>query len=1076
MRFITVLLVLWSGFSFGQSYDPLAPPNSYQSPENPNYWKNKMPHGAYWQQDVHYTIKASLNINNHQLSASETLIYTNNSPDDLKELFFHLYQNAFLPGSYYDNLQINNKRNNRYGENESQGLGTVVSNLTVNGTPVKTELDNTIMRVILNEPLKSGESAEISMNFDTYFDPDGNVRRRMKVFDSWGSKHYDAVHWYPRISVYDAKFGWTTDQHLGREFYGDFGCYDVELTLPHNYVLDGTGFMLNRDEVYPAELRQKLDVRNFARKPWNSKPSVITEYDSTKFKTWKFHAENVHDFAWTADPNYRIAEAEWNGIKCYGLAQEPHAAGWQNSAAYTTQIIKTFSEDFGQYVYHKMIVADARDGMEYPMLTLDGGYDPSYRGLLVHEVGHNWFFGQVGNNETYRASMDEGFTQFLTAWGLERIDGDTIVSFPYRAKYHRRFKKPQIARYAKVYNAYLRDALVYEDAVLNTHSDGFGGALRHGGGYGHVYYKTATMLFNLQYVLGDSLFSKAMKNYFNQWKIAHPYFEDFRASIINYTDVDLNWFFDQWFTTTKRIDYSIDKVKKVSGDHEYEFTLKRKGRMQMPLDLTAVDVNGKRYQYHVPNSWFVKEGNFDTLPRWIGWDKLQPSYTAKIKLDDKLEVLQIDTSMRLADVNLMNNSSDGNVSFSFDHRLYNAPSWDKYEVFVRPEIWWNAYDGIKAGFHFNGDYMDRIHFFDLTFWYNTGQLQDPSHYPDADRLLFDDYSIRINYRTPTNKFMKKSMIRLGAKMLDGFWENMVAFQKRSDDNRSSFNVDLRTMIRPNSGGQNYLIYANDWNVNRWNNHVNVTMKHNYKYKKGKGEIEMKLRSSTLLSDYSYAYARLNVTNNNRLGKLNWKTRVFVQVGSGSNWAPESRLFLAGGNPEDMMNNKYMRSVGFVPPFSDGPGGGVTSFTGIGGGLGHLHYGGGLNVRAYSGYLAPTVNSDGYITTTYAGESGASFNIEVDFNKYIGWKPKLSRTFHVATYLFADAGIINRSNSSSQFEFDNLRADAGLGTALTIKRFWKLEKVKPLVIRFDMPFVINRIPSNESNFVDFRWVVGVNRAF
>jgi len=140
----------------------------------------------------------------------------------------------------------------------------------------------------------------------------------------------------------------------------------------------------DRNEVYPPELRKKLDVKNFATKPWNEAPSVITPFVEGSFKTWKFHAENVHDFAWTADPNYRIGEAEWNGIKCYSLVQEPHAAGWQNAASYVAKIIKTFSEDFGMYTYHKMIAADARDGMEYPMLTLDGGYDPGYRGLFVH--------------------------------------------------------------------------------------------------------------------------------------------------------------------------------------------------------------------------------------------------------------------------------------------------------------------------------------------------------------------------------------------------------------------------------------------------------------------------------------------------------------------------------------------------------------------------------------------------------------------------------------------------------------------------------------------------------------------
>ena len=148
----------------------------------------------------------------------------------------------------------------------------------------------------------------------------------MTVFDAFGYKHYNGVHWYPRICVYDAKFGWTKDQHLGKEFYGNFGCYDVELTFASNFIVDATGFLLNREEVLNKELREKLDVKNFKDKPWNSQPSIIIPYKKGDKKVWKYHAENVHDFAFTADPTYRIGEAKWKDKVCYSLVQEPHAS------------------------------------------------------------------------------------------------------------------------------------------------------------------------------------------------------------------------------------------------------------------------------------------------------------------------------------------------------------------------------------------------------------------------------------------------------------------------------------------------------------------------------------------------------------------------------------------------------------------------------------------------------------------------------------------------------------------------------------------------------------------------------
>ena len=716
-----------------------------------------------------------------------------------------------------------------------------------------------------------------------------------------------------------------------------------------------------------------------------------------------------------------------------------------------------------------MIAADARDGMEYPMLTLDGGYDPGYRGLFVHEIGHNWFFGQVGNNETYRASMDEGFTQFLTAWGLEVIDGDTLFSYPSKSWYYRKFRKPQLARETRVYYGYIRDALVFQDAVLNTHSDGFGGALRHGGGYGHVYYKTATMLYNMQYVLGDSLFLAAMQNYFQEWKIAHPYFEDFRNSIIQFTGVDLNWFFDQWFTTTKRIDYGIKKVKKGDEDGSYEVTFKRKGRMQMPLDFSAYDEDGEEYKYHIPNTWFAKETDATVLKRWIGWDKLQPTYTAEIQLDDnaKLIQLQIDPSNRLADVNQLDNRLNQKIRFRFDHRLRNTADRDAYEIFGRPDFWHNGFDGLKAGVHFEGDYFDKLHFIDFSWWYNSMLLENTNQYPGLSRGNNDIYSYRFTYSTPLLKVMDGLNFGLGSKYLDGYFENKIWFKKGTKKGNSTVIFGFKTMYRPDAESLGYLILPSEWNVDKWNNTVNVGLRHKYKYKFGRGEIKLGLRSSSLLSDYNYSYARLEVINRNRWKKLDWKTRFLAQYGAGDQWAPESKLFIAGANPEEMMDNKYMRSVGFTP----------RDWTGLGSHLGHLQYGGGLNLRAYTGYLAPSTNSDGLVKASYSGYSGASFSGELDYNRLIGWKPrKLSRSLHLASYVFADVGIINLNEAYESFELSDLRADAGLGFALTIKRFFKLEKVKPLVLRADFPLVVNRIPSTESQFANFRWVLGIERSF
>lgn len=1060
LRLLTIVM-LFAFFAKAQTpYNPLSTPNTFRQADNPNYWKNKMPAG-YWQQDVHYTINANIDETKDIIDATESLVYWNNSPDDLEFVYFHLYQNAFQPHSYCHELQEQNHANPQYGEYEEKGLGTVVSNLTVNGEEVRTELDNTILKVFLNEPLKSGAHITFEMNFKTYFE-NGSVRRRMKGFNAYGNKHYNGVHWYPRISVYDHKFGWTTDQHLGKEFYGDFGTFDVSLTFAANSVVEATGFLQNREEVLPKELREKLDIKNFANKAWGSAPSIITPYDSLARKTWIYHAENVHDFAFTADPTYRIGEVEWNGIKAISLAQEPHAAHWQNAADYAAQSIRIFSEDIGMYTYHKIIVADARDGMEYPMITLDGGRDPGYRGLLAHEIGHQWFFGQVGSNETYRAALDEGFTQFLTAWALNKIDGEYLVESTPRSTYKQQFKKPVKAIDSRVYYSYIKDATKFNDPQLNTHSDDFGSALGHGGGYRHVYYKTAAMLYNLQYVLGDELFLESMQYYFEKWKIAHPYFDDFRESIIEYTKVDLNWFFDQWLETTKTIDYGIKSVKNKGGNN-YEITFERRADMQMPIDFSVYANDGIEHKYHIPNNWFIKKTDATVLEKWHAWGKLFPTYTTTVHIPSGIENVVIDPSERLADSYMLNNSKKSTINFSFDSKIWNLPSWKKYELKVRPDAWWNAYDGLKLGAHFNGNYILHHHFINAGFWMNTGISQDSS-LTNLDQ--YNPFSYRINYETGLDKYSKHSKLKAHSRYLAGLQLNSLRLEKQDRKKNNLFYTEFKSMYRPETTDANYLLY-DGWKTKRFNNTATFGWTHSYRYSKGNGKVNMEASSSSFGSDYSYARLTMTSINRNKLGKFQFNSRFFAQYGSGSNWASESQLYLAGANPESMMENKFTRASGYVP----------TDWLGYGADSKQFQMGGGLNLRGYAGYLAPSINEAGEYTENYVGTSGASFSAELEFHRIL---PVLKKQNKLKTYLFADAGLINDMEVNSEnlsTAFSDIRADAGVGLALTVDRWGALEMVRPFVIRVDFPMLLNTYPNTDESELEYnRVVVGIGRAF
>nr|MBP6625514.1 M1 family metallopeptidase [Chitinophagaceae bacterium] len=1057
---------------------------------------NRKPDAGYWQQDVHYTIEAQINEKSKIVEASEKLVYTNNSPFELPFVYFHLYQNAFVKGSYLADLHKANKQPITYfGKYAQQGLGTLVENVQVNGKPCKVEFDNTIMKVYLPKPLAPGASIEFSMNFATFFES-GQFRRRMNAYNSYGFTHFNGVHWYPRICVYDKKKGWDVDQHLNKELYGDYGLFDVKLTFSDNYVVEATGALQNPSETYPGDLRAKLDASNFKNKAWNEAPSVITPYDSSKRKTWHYIANNVHDFAFTADPAYRIDETfyapdgeQGRKIQCIGLVLEPHASKWQTSAEYVAKIIQTFSEDFGMYEYPKMVAADANDGMEYPMLTLDGGGEPDYHGLLVHEIGHNWFYGMIGNNETYRAALDEGFTQFITAWGLTKIDGETPISSPIKNKYVRNHKEVGNNRDLSVYNRYMNDAVRENDKALNTHSNDFHSALGHENGYSNVYHKTATMLYNLQYVLGDSLFQGAMKHYVAKWKFAHPYFEDFRQSIIEFTQQDLNWFFDQWLETTKSIDYGIVSIKKTLVNDEFKIKFKRYGQMQMPLDFRVTAKNGKQYNYHIPNSIFIKKTSNKVLPKWYGWDLLHPTYTAKLNIPSGVKLVELDPSYRLADIDMMDNYKRPNQKLAQESRtvklqsfIYNAPSWKKYQSFLQPDIWWNAVDGVKAGINFNGSYMNYLRKLYVTVWFNTRLGTDLQYRPFEGESWWQnvapiDYTLR--YETPFKQVSKNIAWGIHSRHMEGFAKHRVFGSLKLNGN-DKITTSLTTLYRKVNGKDYYLFNADEWSSysggktsnTQKNSFLEIEYTHPY-VRRGQGLLSLKARAPFT---YNYSYFEGEWIHKNSWKKLDMSYRAFARYGMGKDIPKESALYLQGQNPEQAMENKFTRSVGVMPStwgnFSQ------QNFN-------HLHGGGGLNLRGYTGYYAIEQDAQGNKYVNYKGLSGAAINAEIEFDRLVTFKPKYLKNYlHLDLYAFGDAGVISRSKfditNLTQIVptngFSKLRMDAGLGAALTIKKFGLFETIPPFTIRFDIPFFVNTPPASKPEYIDFRWVLGISRAF
>jgi aminopeptidase N len=486
----------------------------------------------------------------------------------------------------------------------------------------------------------------------------------------------------------------------------------------------------------------------------------------------------------------------------------------------------------------------------------------------------------------------------------------------------------------------------------------------------------------------------------------------------------------------------------------------------MPLDFSVVIDDSTAYDFHVPNNWFVKQTEANILPRWIGWGKVKPEYSFNLSSEKPIKDVVIDPSNRLADINMLNNRKLNTTKIHFDSQVQNPADWRHYELFARPDVWYNFYDGLKIGFNLNGNYLNHKHIFNLSIWGNSTlmKLNNPSQ---ADYLGYDFLSFRGDYKNSLEKISKNSWFILNLKWLDGLQGYTIGVEKFTDGQNNRFFLNLKGMYRQNINKANYLISPSEWGVNQFNSQVNAGLEHKYKYPTGNGNIQVWLKTIGPGSAYSFSQVGLQVVNKSTLEKFGINTRLFAMLGSGNNTPPETKLFLAGANPEEMMDNKFMRSAAFFP----------VAWGGYGDNSRNLQYGGGLNLRGYAGYLAPSVDKNGNVVFNYAGTSGASASVEVEFDRYFPFKPKvLKDIFELKSYLFADAGVLNINSPKEKLAFGPFRADAGVGLALTIKKWGAFQKIKPFTIRADFPLWLNRTPAIDPAYFQFRWQLGISRAF
>lgn len=638
---------------------------------------------AYWQQHVKYDIDVRLIDSVHTLEGKLKVVYTNNSPDTLREVYFHLYYLAFQPGSMMD---VNARKLNaaRIWERisnlkpEEQGKYSF-SRITVDAQHAPNEIQGTVLRVVLPYPLLPGAKTAIELD---YVEQIPKQTRRGGWMSSEGVE-YSMAQWYPKLAEYDEE-GWHTQEYIGREFYGVWGDFDVAITLPSTFTVAATGQCMNPLEVGHGYERIARGERSGQQMP----------IDTPGMTTWKFRARTVHDFAWTADKLYVHDWTTWrDSITIHAIYKTSVLSYWKNALRYTEHALETYSQLYGDYPYRDFYNTHAGDGgMEYPQLIMNTGFrsEQSLAGVTAHEVAHQWFYGILANNESREAYLDEGFTSFATTIAMKRLFGEHS-ELPGQERSWLDWLIPKFSNKSDNYRSYLSLAHAGYEEPLDLPHDW----AREDVNAGQAYSKQQAILSMLEYTLGDSVFAVGMRRYFDRWKFKHPKLRDFQKVMEETAHTDLDWFFDQWYRTTRTIDYAITGLSSAEAPGGYRTTvrLKNKELGVMPIDLTLTYADGSKDNASIPLGFRHKTGYLkpDQSLYFPVWDWVDPSYEGSVITPKRVTVAEIDTSLRLQDLNRLNNRADWLSALPRGHwtlwqQLNLNPPLDGYYAIVRPII------------------------------------------------------------------------------------------------------------------------------------------------------------------------------------------------------------------------------------------------------------------------------------------------------------------------------------------------------------------------------------------------------
>ena len=587
-----------------------------------------------WQQRAEYTMDVDFDHKKHQYSGTQTLVYYNNSTDELSKAFYHLFMNAFQPGSSMDvrSRLISDpdpRVTDRIFKLKPDEIGYLkIKSLKMNGKACSFETVGTILEVTLPEKIAPLSKVVFECEFDGQVPK--QIRRNGR--DSREGVDYSMAQWYPKMCEYDYQ-GWHADPYVGREFYGIWGDFDVTLHIDQAFTVGGTGVLQNPQEI----------GKGYAE---NATPKV----ENGKL-AWHFKAQNVHDFMFGADTEYQhvTKKADDGTLMHFFYIPSEKTESWKKLPDIMAKVFAYNALHYGQYPYSDFAFVQGGDGgMEYPMSTLITGERPlpSLVGVAVHELFHSWYQGILGSNECLYSWMDEGFTSFASNYTMNYLKGLGLIPG----------QKAEADPMEDDVQGYCRFALSGKEEPLSTHSDHFMTNTAFSIG---SYVKGATFLQQVKYIIGEADFDKGMLQYFDAWKFKHPNANDFIRVHEKVSNLELDWFKEYFVNTTHTIDYGVGSVSDIG--QKTKVTIKKIGVMPMPLDIVVTYTNGTTEMYYValdilrgekPNENPKQKRTI--LPRWQ-WTN--PSFDFEINAaKGKISKIEIDPSQRMADVNRENNT------------------------------------------------------------------------------------------------------------------------------------------------------------------------------------------------------------------------------------------------------------------------------------------------------------------------------------------------------------------------------------------------------------------------------------